>query len=279
MRPHRSPAAVRGHVRNPVGQAVFRDSMTGTTQSTTGRRRRGRHQIAFAALCAALVTVAAVSMAGATTAKLLGRTKHTPPPACPNKSNPNDCRVVGRVTGFPLMADGDKRPLNVHKNGHIVAWAIDVSKPTKDESNSLGTLFQNDRFGKKPTARIAIIKKKTGRDYKLVRQGPTVNLKSALGQKEIFTLDQPLKVRKGQIVAISYPTWAPNFAFAGLNTGANQWRSSRVRGNCSPKNNSGRAIKRWVHTSKAQQKAGSTRTYGCDYTGARLLYWAYFVAG
>ena len=252
--------------------------MTETTHSTHGRR--GRILLAFAALCAALVTVAAVSIAGATTAKVLGRTKNTPPPACPNKSNTSQCRVVGRVTGFPLMADGVKRPLNVHKNGHIVAWSIDLSRPTKDESDSLGTLFRNDRFGKKPTARISIIKKKqTGRDYKLVRQSPTINLKGALGQKEIFTLDQPLKVRKGQIVAISYPTWAPNFAFAGLNTNANQWRSSRTRGSCSPRNNSSRAIKRWVHTSKAQQKAGSTRTYGCDYTGARLLYWAYFVPG
>ena len=34
---------------------------------------------------------------------------------------------------------------------------------------------------------------------------------------------------------------------------------------------------RFARKSRPQQKVGSVRGYGCDYTSARLLYWAYYV--
>ena len=37
------------------------------------------------------------------------------------------------------------------------------------------------------------------------------------------------------------------------------------------------ATREKLAASKAQQKVGSTRPYGCTYSAARLLYWAYFV--
>jgi hypothetical protein len=252
--------------------------MTGTIPPTTGRRRRGRHLIAFASLCAALAAVAAVSVAGATTARVIGKTKSTPPPACPQDTATHPCAGVGRVTGFQRLADGKKRPFNIRKNGKIVAWAIDLSKPTKSQRGFFAGLFKSDRFGKNPTARLAVLKQKQKRDYKLLRQSPAVNLSSDLGRKQIFTLDTPLRVRQGQIVAITYPTWASNFANS-ISSSANQWRSSRTHPNCSPKNGSTRAVRRFAKASRPQQKVGSTRTYGCDYSAARLLYWAYFVPG
>ena len=39
-----------------------------------------------------------------------------------------------------------------------------------------------------------------------------MKLSGALGRKEIFTLDKPLRIRKGQTVALTVPTWASNFA-------------------------------------------------------------------
>jgi hypothetical protein len=249
--------------------------MTGTIESTAGRQRRGRPALAFAAVCVALVGVVAVSSAGAKQARVLGKTKHTPAPDCPKA-----CEGIGRVTGFPLAAGGEKRPMNVHSNGRLVAWAIDLSRPKKSQRNFFGTLFKSDRYGKTPAARIAVIKHKqgTGSKYKLLRQSPVVKLSSYLGHKQLFTLDTPLKVRKGQIVALTVPTWASNFA-SGISRNRNRWRGSRTRRNCSPASSNVRDIKAFARKSRPHQKVGSVRGYGCDYTAARLLYWAYFVRG
>jgi len=252
--------------------------MTGTIESTTGRRYRARQALAFAALCAALVAVVAVASAGAKQATLLGKTKHTPPPDCPKDTNQSPCEGIGSVTGFPLVADGKKRPMNIHHDGKLVAWAIDLSRPKKSQRNFFGSLFKSPRYGKAPTARIAVIRHKGGKKYKLLRQSPVVRLSGALGHKELFTLDRPLNVHKGQIVALTVPTWASNFA-SHISRHRNRWRGSRSRRNCSPKSSNIKDIRTFARKSRPQQKVGSTRGYGCDYTSARLLYWAYYVRG
>ena len=248
--------------------------MTGTIQSTTGRRRRARQAVAFAALCAALVGMIAVSSAGARDAKLLGKTKRTPSPDCPRDTSRHPCEGVGSVTGFPLVAGGEKRPMNVPKNGNLVAWSIELSRPNKSQQDFFGDLFESESHGKKPTARIAVIKHRKRHDYKLLRQSPVVNLSGALGRRQVFTLDKPLRIRKGQVVALTVPTWASNFA-SHINRRNNKWRASRSRDNCAPRSSDETDVRRFARQSKPQQKVGSVRGYGCDYNSARLLYWAY----
>lgn len=265
--------------RNRARRAVS-DTMTGTSQPTTGRRRRAIPLAVFATLCAALIAIAAVSVAGAKDAKVLGKTKHTPPPSCPNKNHPNQCQGVGRVTGFMRVADGDKFPFRARKNGKLVAFALDLSRPTKNQRNFFGTIFKSNKFGKAPSARIGVIDQdnRSHRTYKLLRQSPAIDLTSALGRKVIFTLDDPLRIRKGQTAALTVPSWVSNFAHANLNAGDNQWRASRSKKKCAPSSSEESVVKHWAQNSKAQQKVGSHRTYGCDYSGGRLLYWAYFVS-
>ncbi len=223
---------------------------------------------------AALVAIAAVSIAGAKDAKVLGKTRHTPAPSCPKA-----CQGVGRVTGFMRVADGTKFPFRARKNGKLVAFALDLSRPTKNQRNFFGTIFKGKKFGNAPSARVAVIEqnKKRHRTYKLLRQSPALDLTGALGRKEVFTLDKPLRIRKGQTVAITYPSWASNFAHKNLSADDNQWRASRSKKKCAPPSSDQSAIRHWARDSKSQQKVGSNRTYGCDYTGGRLLYWAYFV--
>ncbi len=250
--------------------------MTGTIQSTTGPRRRARRSLAFAALCAALIGAIAVSSAVARDSKVLGKTKRTPSPDCPTDTNRHPCEGVGSVTGFPLVAGGEKRPMNVPRNGKLVAWAIDLSRPNKSQRDFFGDLFESERYGMKPTARIAVIKHRRRHDYKLLRQSPVVNLSGALGRKQIFTLDKPLRIRRGQVVALTVPTWASNFA-SHISQRRNKWRASRSRRNCAPNGSDMNAVRRFARKSRPQQNVGSVRGYGCDYTSARLLYWAYYV--
>jgi hypothetical protein len=239
--------------------------------STSSRRGRVRRALAFAALCIAIVGAVAVSSAGARDAKVLGKTRHTPDPVCPKH-----CEAVGSVTGFQRVADGEKRPFRVRKDGKLVAWAIDLSRPKKSQRSFFSNLFESHRYGSKPTARLAVIKRKGHRDYKLLRQSPVVKLSAALGEKEVFTLDEPLRIRRGNIVALTVPTWASSFA-TGLSASGNQWRASRTRPNCSPESSDPRDVRRFARRSRPQQRVGSVRKYGCDYKTARLLYWGYYV--
>ena len=226
-------------------------------------------------LCVALIGVIAVSSAGARDAKVLGKTKRTPSPDCPVDTERNPCEGVGSVTGFPLVAGGEKRPMNVPENGKLVAWAIDLSRPTKSQREFFGELFRSG-LGEKPTARIAVIKHRKKRNYKLIRQSPVVRLSGALGRRQVFTLDKPLRIREGQVVALTVPTWASNFA-SQISERGNQWRASRSRGHCAPRGSDAADIERFARESRPQQKVGSVRGYGCDYASARLLYWAYYV--
>jgi hypothetical protein len=247
--------------------------MTATKTSDHGGRLRMALALCVLA-CALAAGALAGSQAGAAKVKVLGHTKHNPKPSCPKPID--ECQAVGRVTGFQTKADGEKLPFKVPSDGHIVAWAIDLSKPSKNQKGFFGQLFGNDKYGKDPTARVAIVKRVKKHDYKLKSQSPTQVLKTSLGEKAYFTINKPLRVKKGDTLALTIPTWASNFA-SGLSAKNNKWRGSRTHDNCAPKNNSLRAKKAFAKKSNPQQKVGSTRPYACNYSTARLMYWGWFV--
>lgn len=243
-----------------------------TRTPTRTARRRAVYALAFAALCATLIAAVAIPSAGASKAKVIGQTKNTPNPSCPAKKT-GGCSVMGSVTGFMTKADGEKGPFHVFKDGTIVAWAIDLSRPSKSERSDFISLFKNKTFGGHPSGRISVLKGQGHHKFKLVKQSAAIDLNNALGRKEVFTLNKPLRVRKGQVIAMTTPTWVSNFAFGGnVSSKGNQWRASRSKKRCNVTHSRPN-----IEASKPQQKVGGTRRYACKYTGARLLYWAYFV--
>jgi hypothetical protein len=225
---------------------------------------RARPALAAVALAALIVLCAGAGHAGASTARVLGKTERTPEPSCPK----TPCEAVGSVTGFQLVADGTRAPFKARQNSWIVGWAIDVSQPKKSQHNFFADFYRSNVFGTVPTARIAVIKRRDGRNYKLKSQSPVVPLTTSLGSRQTFTLSSPLKIRKGEFLALSIPTWASAFA-VNLSSGKNVWRSSRAKGKCSGTAN--------IKAGKPQQNVHSTREYACDYKTARLLYWGYYV--
>ena len=224
----------------------------------------GRRTFAVAALASLCVLVAGTGVAGGATARTLGKTARTPAPSCPK----TPCEAVGSVTGFQLVADGTRAPFKARESGWIVAWAIDLSDPTKSQQDFFADFYESGQFGLAPTARVSVIKRKEGRDYKLKGQSSVVGLNAVLGTRQTFTLTDPLKIRKGEFLALTIPTWATAFA-VNLTGPTNVWRSSRADGACSGTGN--------IRDGKPQQNVGSTREYGCDYRTARLLYWGYYV--
>lgn len=241
------------------------------------RHRRAWLALAVAACSlTALVALARPADSAPLRTLVLGQTTETPPASCPGKIVNNveitPCRVEGHVTGFQAIADGVAKPYEVPFDGKIVAWSITLAKPSRAETatttNEIG--FFNDFLGDPAMARIGILRPVEGSKppkYTLVRQSPLKVLTPYFGTTPIFALERPLNVLKGQVVALTIPTWAPMFAFNVPSN--NTWRGSRLPGKCASKED--------IQTGRPQQGVGKVKTYGCYYSNARLLYTATLV--
>jgi hypothetical protein len=240
--------------------------------------RRAVLALAIAAALALLVFVVSPGSANSAplTVTVLGQTAETPPASCPGKVVNNveikPCRVEGHVTGFQSIADGIAKPYEAPYEGKIVAWSITLAKPssveTETTTNEIG--FFNEFLGEPSEARIGILKPVEGTNppqYTLVRQSPLEVLNPYFGSTPVFALKHPLTVLQGQVVALTVPTWAPMFAFNV--SSENTWRGSRLPERCSSKED--------IQNGHPQQGVGKTKTYGCYYSNARLLYTATLV--
>jgi hypothetical protein len=233
---------------------------------------------AAACLFAGVVAIAAPGRADSAPLRVvvLGKTAETPPPSCPGKIVNNvevtPCRVEGHVTGFQAIAGGVPRPYEAPFDGKIVAWSITLAKPSTKETGTTADEvgFFDEFLGRPAQARIGILRPVEDSKppkYTLVRQSPLEVLNPYFGTTPIFALDHPLSVLKGQVVALTIPTWAPMFAF---NVDAdNTWRGSRLPEHCASKED--------IQNGHPQQGVGKTKTYGCYYSNARLLYTAVLV--
>jgi len=243
--------------------------------SLHGRRRAAAALALACLLLAALVAVAWPGDAGSAPLRAitLGQTAMTPKPTCPakivNGVEELPCRVEGRVTGYQTMAEGVANPFEVPFDGKIVSWSITLSRPshtdTKKTDDEVG--FFNDFLGKPSQARIGVLRPVEGSKppkFVLARQSPLVVLNPYFGSKVIFALEHPLTVLRGQIVALTVPTWAPMFAFPL--SAENTWRGSRQEDHCKSATD--------IKEGHPQQGVGKTKTYGCFYAEARLLYTA-----
>jgi hypothetical protein len=232
--------------------------------ATTGAWR-GRWLVLALVCSVLLLLVSLVSGRGdaapGRTTVILGQTASEPDPSCPDLP----CQAVGSVTGFQVDNGQTKLPLTVPHDGTIKAWTLTLAQPT----NSQRTFF-NGFFGTPPQARLAILRRVPGTKpprYNLRRQGSVKVLSPYLGQTVKFSAN--LKAEKGDIVALTVPTWAP--AFAQDLTATNVWRASREEGACKNATD--------IRQGEPQEKLGTRRTYACKYTTARLLYTATLVEG
>ena len=78
-----------------------------------------------------------------------------------------------------------------------------------------------------------------------------------------FPVGRTLNVKKGYVIALTVPTWAP--ALTPLMTDHSSWRASRGEGKCDE-----------LGTQTAQMSLNLVTQYRCLYK-ARLTYWATLV--
>ncbi len=189
----------------------------------------------------------------------VGVLPETTPPTTP--SCPSSCLAVTRTTGFQVKVGSTRSLLAAPREGTVVAWTIALGKP-----NATQVKFFNTNEGGPPSAAIAVLapQRKPNLTYKLVAQSPLVQLTPYFGKTAQFPLASTLQVKKGDVIALTVPTWAPALALGFTNE--TSWRASRPRAQCSS-----------TSTQSAQQ-TGTAVQYYCLYRQARLTYSATLIS-
>jgi hypothetical protein len=204
---------------------------------------------------AALVAGSLVSAAPASARIIeVGKTAEEPVPSCP----PRPCQAMTRTTGYQAKV-GDKRDFMVAPaDGKIVAWTVTLSRPGTTQRK-----FFSDNFGGPPSAGITILRPGKRLFARVTGKSPVQQLEAYLGQTVQFPLGRALNVRKGYVIALTVPTWAPVLSL-GL-PAETSWRAARQLDNngCNK-----------LGSQTAQQNLGKVTQYRCLYKTARLTYTA-----
>lgn len=207
---------------------------------------------------ALLAAVATLALPAAAQAKIIeiGQLPDVPLPAPSCPANP--CLAMTRTTGYQAKVATHRGLMAVPQDGRIVAFTLVLGK-TGDKQNQ----FFQQRFGGEPSAAITVLRPRKHLFSKVVAESPVVKLTSFLGETVQFPLEQTLAARKGDVIALTVPTWAPVLA-VGLPKDTS-WRSSRSK-NCND------VATQSLQT--AQTTIGQTTQYRCLYATARLTYTA-----
>jgi hypothetical protein len=200
---------------------------------------------------------AALALPAVAPAEIIEIGKVDPPPvaSCPTRP----CLAVSRTTGYQAKIGPTRGVMTIPKDGSIVAWTIGLGKPGKKQ-----TTFFNDKLGGESQAQLTIINPRRKLRSRAVGQGDPQKLTPFFGSTVQFPLAKSIPVKKGWIVALTVPTWAPALA-VGLGADTS-WRASRGKGKCED-----------TSTNTVQTQPNQLAQYYCLYKTARLAYSATLV--
>ena len=217
-----------------------------------------RISIAVLAGLALALLLPAVAPATLTEVGVIPATTPATAPSCPG----TPCYAVSRTTGFQVKVGSERNLLSAPRNGTIVAWTISLGAP-----NSTQIKFFESSEGGPAEAGIAVLapQRKPNLTYKLVAQSPLVKLTPYFGKTAQFPLETTIPVKKGYVVALTVPTWAPALALGFGND--TSWRASRPKAGC-----------KTTSSQTAQTEVGATTQYYCLYQTARLTYSATLIS-
>jgi hypothetical protein len=212
---------------------------------------RATHRGAVVVLAA---TALAAGFAAPASARIveIGQTAQQNAPSCPT----NPCQAVSRTTGYQAKVGVQRGLMKAPANGQIVAWSITLGKPGPRQIR-----YFDENYGGASRAGITVLKPGTRLFGRVTARSSIQNLQPYFGQTVQFPLGRTLNVRKGYLIGLSVPSWAPALALGMGND--TSWRASRPRRSCQEP---GRQ--------SAQLDLADLAQYRCLYRTARLTYTA-----
>ena len=166
--------------------------------------------------------------------------------------------AVSRTTGYQVKVADERGSFVVPEDGKIVAWSIALAKPTDEQIS-----FYDKGLGGTASARLTILRAGKTLYSRVVSQSPIQQLAPYFGQTVQFPLGRALNVKKGYVIALTVPTWAP--ALTPVLADHSSWRASRPKGKCDK-----------ADAQTAQSQLKQVAQYRCLYK-ARLTYSATLV--
>jgi hypothetical protein len=188
-------------------------------------------------------------------------------PYLPTSACPNDpCLAAYQMTGYQERSEGKAATHVVRRrDGRIVAFTVKLGKLTQVQIDAF-----DSRIGSPASVRLTVVRRGTRKarrnDHRVLAQSDVFEVHKYFGSSPTFVLDEPLKVERGNIVALTVPTWAPVLAPVPTTENA-LWRSSRPKGGCT-------TTPTKLAPDSAMERVGRLTTWGCNYRNERLLYTA-----
>jgi hypothetical protein len=201
-------------------------------------------------IAAAAAVLAALVCASPASARIIeiGADAAEATPTCPS----SPCLAVSRTTGYQAKVVDSRAAYLVPARGKIVAWTISLGSPDERQID-----FFDGNYGE-ASAGLTILRRGKRLYHRVMGQTPVMQLQSYFGQKVQFPLDRSIPVKKGYVVALTVPTWAP--ALTQLLEDGSSWRASRAKNRCND-----------TDSQTAQTRTGQRTQYRCLYK-ARLTY-------
>jgi hypothetical protein len=173
--------------------------------------------------------------------------------SCPGTAS-LPCTVISRTTAFQDVVGTAHTPMRVTTTGRIVGWEITLGAPSTAQIK-----YFDATEGGTARAALEVLRNTRGLGYRLVATAPLVHLEPYFGRTASFALTTSIPVVRGDLLALTVPTWAPALELrAGRRTA---WRASRGASGCTA-----------VTQQTAQSIAGSVAQYGCLYQTALVRF-------
>ncbi len=226
---------------------------------------------AVSALVAILVAAAFVPAAASAADLQVGITASPViSPTCPANAQGKSCAIVlTQVTAYETLRDGVVNPDTVKQSGVISAFTLGLAGTNLITPAVLANLDKT--YGGPPEAQLTALVATgtpTHPAYRVAAESAVVKLRSELGKVAEFPLLTPLPVVRGEILALTVPTWAPVLSFE-LNTTKFAYVQSRAE----IKTTSGASsCDTTGGANLAQIVVGELSSYGCSYPGTRIEY-------
>jgi hypothetical protein len=176
-------------------------------------------------------------------------------------SCPDNCFVVTRTTAMQVRTGTLRYPTTVPRSGRIVAFTLQLGSLSDRQIH-----FFNSTYGGTSRIQLTVLRPQARpkRSFQVVATTGIFKIQPFFGTTVQFPLKTTLAASKGDIVALTVPTWAPLLA---VNLPQEDgWRASRAN-SCTD-----------LLTQTAQTTLGNATQYKCLYQTARVTYTATLVA-